>query len=143
MRLDKVKITLKEGAKLPTRATDGSVGYDLYSLHRCQVAVGEVALISTGVSIELPHGYEAQIRARSGLSTKGLALANGTGTIDSDYRGVILLPMIVLCGYPYTIIEGQRIAQMIINKVELPIFTVVDELGDTKRKDGGFGHTGE
>lgn len=104
---------------------------------------GERKLIPTGIAIELPKGYEAQIRARSGLSVKfGIGLVNGVGTIDSDYRGEIKVGLINLGEDPYTINNGDRIAQMIIAKYETAEWELSDELNRSSRGSGGFGHTG-
>lgn len=104
---------------------------------------GERALIPTGIFIELPQGYEAQIRARSGLAVKhGISLVNGIGTIDSDYRGEIRVSMINLGNEPFIIKNGDRVAQMVIAKYETVEWDQVDELDDTERGEGGFGHTG-
>lgn len=104
---------------------------------------GARALIPTGMYIELPEGYEAQIRPRSGLAWKyGITVLNTPGTIDADYRGEIGVILINHSKTPFKINNGDRIAQMIFVKVEKPEFVHVDELGDTDRGSGGFGHTG-
>lgn len=103
----------------------------------------ERTLISTGLFIELPSGYEAQIRPRSGLAIKqGITCLNTPGTIDSDYRGEIKVILINLSNEPQTLNHGDRIAQMIIGKVEKAELILVNELNETKRGEGGFGHTG-
>jgi dUTP pyrophosphatase len=100
-------------------------------------------LIPTGVFIELPPGYEAQVRSRSGLSVKhGIACVNGVGTVDSDYRGELLVPVVNLGSEEYTIGDGDRIAQMIVAKYERVEWDETDRLGETERGAGGFGHTG-
>ena len=97
----------------------------------------------TGLYMELPQGYEAQIRPRSGLAIKrGLTLINTPGTIDSDYRGEIMVPIVNLSGEPQTINDGERIAQMVIAKYEQISWEVVTELESTERGAGGFGHSG-
>ena len=107
------------------------------------VAPGKRALIPTGVAIELPGGFEAQVRPRSGLAIKkGLTLVNSPGTIDADYRGEILVAVINLGEEPVQISRGDRIAQMIVSPVTRVALTEVKELSDTQRKDGGFGSTG-
>ena len=104
---------------------------------------GEIKLISTGISIDIPHGYEAQIRPRSGLALKhGITMVNTPGTIDSDYRGVISLIVTNLGKEPYTIKRGARMAQLVIAEVIRAEIEVVNELAPTKRAAGGFGHTG-
>jgi dUTP pyrophosphatase len=104
----------------------------------------ERALVPTGLFVEIPLGYEAQIRPRSGLAAKhGISLVNTPGTIDADYRGEIKVIMINLSNENYTIHDGDRIAQMVISKVEHIHWKVVDELEQTTRGEGGFGHTGK
>lgn len=104
---------------------------------------GKRALIPTGIAIELPDGFEAQVRPRSGLAIKkGITLVNSPGTIDADYRGEILVAMINLGEEPAVISRGDRIAQMIVSPVTRVMWTEVDALSDTERKEGGFGSTG-
>lgn len=104
---------------------------------------GQRALIPTGIRIELPMGLEAQIRARSGLSIRhGLAMVNGVGTIDSDYRGEIMLPVINLGDENILIENGDRLAQMVIARYERVEWREATTLNETERSDGGFGHTG-
>jgi dUTP pyrophosphatase len=103
----------------------------------------ERALVPTGIFIELPPGYEAQVRSRSGLSVKsGIACVNGVGTIDPDYRGELLVPIVNLGAEDYTVSDGDRIAQMIVAKYERVEWEVAACLGETARGPGGFGHTG-
>jgi len=100
-------------------------------------------LIPTGLYMELPLGYEAQIRPRSGLATKhGITLPNSPGTIDSDYRGELMIPLINLSREPFTIQDGERIAQMVVARHELVEWELVTDLEDSDRGTGGFGHTG-
>ncbi len=107
------------------------------------LAPSEIKLIPTGVSVEIPHGYEAQIRPRSGLALKhGLTLVNTPGTIDSDYRGVISLILVNLGKEPFVIRRGQRLAQMVIGEVVQAKIQIAEELNETARAHGGFGHTG-
>ena len=104
----------------------------------------ERALIPTGLSVEIPNGYEMQIRPRSGLAIKhGITCLNTPGTIDSDYRGEIKIILINLSGEEQVINSGDRIAQMIVQKVEKAEFEQVEILNETERADGGFGHTGK
>ena len=104
---------------------------------------GEIKLISTGISISVPHGYEAQIRPRSGLALKhGMTLVNTPGTIDSDYRGVISLILVNLGKEPYVVKRGARLAQMVIHEVIRAQLVEVEDLEQTARAGGGFGHTG-
>lgn len=145
--MDKIKIEIINKSKypLPEYATSGSAGVDLYANidEDITVNMGEIKLIPTGIFIKLPLGYEAQIRARSGLSLKhGVTLVNGIGTIDSDYRGEIGIILTTLKNEPFTITSGMKIAQMIIAKHEIAEFVEVEKLDDTKRGAGGFGHSG-
>jgi dUTP pyrophosphatase len=136
-----IKIKLADGAKMPKRMTDGSVGYDLFSNETCLIKAGETKVVATGVSVELPDGYELQIRPRSGLSAK-YDILQILGTIDSDYRGNIGIIIKNIGKEGFAIGAGDRIAQAVFNKVELPVLVEVDEIGETKRGIGGFGHTG-
>jgi dUTP pyrophosphatase len=103
----------------------------------------EIALIPTGFAMALPNGFEAQIRPRSGLAVKhGIGLINSPGTIDADYRGEVQIAVINLGTEPFTIRRGDRIAQMVIQKVVRAKFETVEQLDETHRNDGGFGHTG-
>lgn len=145
--MDKIKIEIINKSKypLPEYATSGSAGVDLYANidEDITVNMGEIKLIPTGIYIKLPLGYEAQIRARSGLSLKhGITLVNGIGTIDSDYRGEIGIILTTLKNEPFTITPGMKIAQMVIAKHEIAEFVEVEKLDDTKRGAGGFGHSG-
>lgn len=146
MRKIKVKITrLRKSARLPEYATIGSAGMDIYADVDSDVVIkpGEVKLIPTGIAIELPDGYEAQIRPRSGLAFKyGITLLNAPGTIDSDYRGEIKIIMINLGKEDFVVKRGDRIAQMIVSKFEKVEWEEVEKLGETERGEGGFGHTG-
>ena len=135
---------------LPTYETAGAAGADLrVNLHPEDRADGLVlapmarAILPTGLRIEIPAGYEVQIRPRSGLAAKfGLTIPNAPGTIDSDYRGPLGVIMANLGADPYTIRHGDRIAQMVVAPVVQARFAVVDALGDTMRGAGGFGSTG-
>jgi len=125
--------------------TKGSSGVDLYSAEPDNVVIQprEIRLISTGIRISLPQGYEAQIRPRSGLALKhGITLVNTPGTIDSDYRGVISLIMVNLSDKPFVVERGMRVAQMVIQEFVSADFEMVTELDQTARSSGGFGHTG-
>ena len=141
----KIKIVKKNPFKLPEYETKGSAGVDLqaYIDNTIILKPMERKLVPTGLFIELPEGYEAQVRARSGLAIKhGISLVNGIGTIDSDYRGEIKVILINLGDLDFTIKNGDRIAQMIFIKHEQADFELVEELKDTERGAGGFGHTG-
>ncbi|MEI8378109.1 MAG: dUTP diphosphatase [bacterium] len=130
---------------LPTYATEGSAGMDLVAANKEPITLGslERTLIPTGIKIQLPKGYEAQVRARSGMAIKhGITLSNCVGTIDEDYRGEVCVGIINLSKESYTINPGDRIAQMIIAKVEHVKISTVNSLDETQRATGGFGSTG-
>ncbi len=130
---------------LPRYMTAGAAGVDLYAAVEQDLAIapGGWALIPTGIAIALPEDYEAQIRPRSGLALKhGLTLLNTPGTSDWDYRGEIKVIVINLGDKEYILHRGERIAQMIFNRVEKAELIEVEELDDTNRGSGGFGHTG-
>lgn len=140
----RVKIVSSNGT-LPRYETKGSAGMDLRALLGEPIVLnpGERCLVPTGIYIELPEGYEAQIRARSGLAIRhGIGLVNGIGTIDSDYRGEIKVGLINWGEEPFIINNGDRIAQMVVTRYETVEWEPVDELGDSLRGAGGFGHTG-
>ncbi|MCI8648000.1 MAG: dUTP diphosphatase [Firmicutes bacterium] len=134
-----------ESGFLPTYETEGAAGMDLKASLKAPITLkpGQRLLVPTGLSIELPLGYEAQIRARSGLAIKaGIGLVNGVGTIDSDYRGEIKVALINWGEEPFTISDGDRIAQMVIAKYERITWQETENLDSTERGSGGFGHTG-
>jgi dUTP pyrophosphatase len=135
---------LKEDAVLPFYATELATGLDLVCADDIVVIRPlERVLVSTGISIELPEGYEAQVRPRSGLSLKkGITVLNSPGTIDADYRGEIKVILINLSDKEVVIEKGERIAQMVISKVERANVVEVSSLSSTKRQEGGFGSTG-
>ncbi len=131
---------------LPEYKTEGAAGMDLCAAISEPVTLKplERKLIPTGLKIELEHGYEAQIRPRSGLSIKhGITLINCIGTIDEDYRGEVCIPMVNVSNEEYTILPDERIAQMVIAKYEQAKIEVVTELTETSRGEGGFGSTGK
>ena len=141
-----IRIVNQSSNALPEYATAGSSGMDIRAHLNEPVVVNslERVLIPTGLFIELPQGYEAQIRPRSGLAIKqGLTCLNSPGTIDADYRGEIKIILINLSKEVHVIHPGDRIAQMIIQSVERAILEQVEELNETKRSTGGFGHTGK
>jgi len=130
---------------LPCYMTLHSAGMDLYAelAEDLILMPGMRALVPTGIAIALPEGYEAQIRPRSGLALKhGIALVNAPGTIDADYRGEIGVIVINHGGVPFTIKNGERIAQMVFAPFHRALLEEVDELNGTARGEGGFGHTG-
>lgn len=138
----KVRIKTVSGG-LPQYETEGSAGMDLRADCDAEILPGEWELIGTGLFIELPQGYEAQVRARSGLAVKrGINLINGVGTIDSDYRGEIKIGLLNNSKKTFQIQKGDRIAQMIVAKYERIDWEEVDEIDATDRGSGGFGHTG-
>ncbi|MGD8740309.1 MAG: dUTP diphosphatase [Desulfobacterales bacterium] len=130
----------------PRYMTDQSAGMDICAAIKKDLVLdkGEITLIPTGFAIALPRGFEAQIRPRSGLAIKhGIGLINSPGTIDADYRGEIKIAAINLGATPYTFRRGDRIAQMVIKRVYWARLDIVEELDETKRNTGGFGHTGK
>jgi dUTP pyrophosphatase len=141
-----VKIINQSANPLPSYATPGSAGMDLMASVETAVTLLplERQLIPTGLFIELPAGYEAQIRPRSGLAIKhGITCLNTPGTIDSDYRGEIKIILINLSNEPHIIRPGDRIAQMVIGKVDQIDWQIVNSITETERNHGGFGHTGK
>jgi dUTP pyrophosphatase len=140
----KVKI-LRGGVTLPKYQTDHSAGLDLCACIDRDIILmpGERVLVPTGISIELPDGYEAQVRPRSGLAINhGVTVLNSPGTIDPDYRGEVKVILINLGKEPFVIKNGMRIAQMVISKFERVEVEVVEELSQTRRGEEGFGSTG-
>ncbi|MGD1277464.1 MAG: dUTP diphosphatase [Tepidisphaeraceae bacterium] len=134
-----------EGLPLPSRMTEDAAGFDVAAavLEPVVLQPGEIRLIPCGFAMAIPKGYEAQIRPRSGLASKfGITMVNAPGTIDSDYRGQVQVPLINLGRQPFTVERGMRIAQMLIVPVPQVNLLEVDELDETDRGHGGFGHTG-
>lgn len=139
-----LKVISRSGV-LPGYATDGASGLDLraYLDESITLAPMERRLISTGIFIQIPEGYEGQVRARSGLAIKhGIGLVNSIGTIDSDYRGELKIPMINFGSEEFTVHNGDRVAQLVIAAYERVEPVLVEEVDDTERGAGGFGHTG-
>ena len=144
--MTKIKIINKSKHPLPSYATAAAAGMDLRASLDAPVTLRslERALVATGLFIELPVGYEAQIRPRSGLAAKnGLTVLNSPGTIDADYRGEVKVILVNLSKDDFTINDGERIAQMVIAKHEQAEFIEVEELADSERGSGGFGSTGK
>ncbi len=142
----KVRIVNHSKHDVPAYETEGSAGMDLRANLDAEVILKPLQrnLIATGLFIELPLGFEAQIRPRSGLAFKhGLTVLNSPGTIDADYRGEVKVLLVNLSNEDYVIKDGERIAQMVIAKHERAAFEVVSELNTTVRGAGGFGHTGK
>jgi dUTP pyrophosphatase len=132
-----------EGLPLPTRATAGSAGYDLASAEEGTLGPGERRLFRTGIAIAVPDGYECQLRPRSGLALRhGVTLPNTPATIDSDYRGELMVALVNLGAEPFAVTRGMRIAQMVVARVARVAFEEVPQLPATGRGDGGFGSTG-
>lgn len=134
-----------EGLPLPGYETEGSAGMDLRAAIHAPVTLepGDRALVQTGLKIALPAGFEAQVRPRSGLALKhGVTVLNSPGTVDADYRGEVGVILANLGGEPFTIRRGDRIAQMVIARVERPVVVETASLDDTERGAGGFGSTG-
>ncbi len=140
-----VKVINKSKHALPAYATEAAAGMDLRANLSEPVALKplERRLIPTGLFIELPIGYEAQIRPRSGLAIKkGITVLNSPGTIDADYRGEVCVILVNLSAEEFVVEDGERICQMVIARHEQAQWLEVDALGDTERGAGGFGHTG-
>lgn len=134
-----------EGLELPKYQTEGSAGLDLTAACREDIVIGcgERKLVPTGMCLAIPANYEVQIRPRSGLALKnGITLPNSPGTIDSDYRGEIQVILLNLGQEPFVVKRGTRIAQMVVAPVVKASLQIVDNLDDTVRSSGGFGHTG-
>lgn len=139
----KIKIKKIGDAKVPSYAHKGDSGVDLYSSEDCLLNSMERKLVGTGIMLEIPYGYEAQVRPKSGLAINhGISHANCIGTIDSCYRGEIKVPLINLSDKPYHIQKGKKIGQMVFAKVEEASFEEVSELSQTTRNEKGFGSTG-
>ncbi len=148
--MNEIKIAVRlcphfEGLALPAYQTDGAAGMDVAAAVTEDVVIppGELRLIPTGLMIELPEGYEAQMRPRSGLAAKNsVTLLNSPGTIDADYRGEIRVILANLGREPFTVTRGMRIAQMVFAPVTRGVWSLQTELSGSARADGGFGHTG-
>ena len=134
-----------DGARLPTRGSEYAAGWDLYALEEYVVPFRKSVKLRTGLRVAIPVGYEGQVRARSSLGSKGLILPHSIGTIDADYRGELFVLMTWIGeGESYRVKAGERIAQLLISPIPEVSFKEVsiEQLGDTKRGDGGFGSTG-
>lgn len=141
----KIKVVNKGRQQLPAYATSQSAGMDLRANIDAPITLRpmERRIIPTGLYIALPPGFEAQVRPRSGLALKhGITVLNSPGTIDADYRGEIGVLLVNLSAEDFTVTEGERIAQMVIARHEQGEFVQVDELDETERGAGGYGHTG-
>ncbi|QGN54849.1 dUTP diphosphatase [Novosphingobium sp. Gsoil 351] len=132
-----------EGLTLPEYATDGAAGMDVLSAEDVTLHPGERWPVATGLAVAIPHGYEIQVRPRSGLALKhGISVPNSPGTIDSDYRGELKVILINHGQAPFEVRRGDRIAQLVIAPVVRASWLKVEELDETKRGEGGFGSTG-
>lgn len=148
VRVGVVRLAHAAGLPLPAYQSEGAAGLDMIAALDGQgpltLAPGARALVPTGLVIELPHGYEAQVRPRSGLALKhGITVLNSPGTIDSDYRGEVKVILANLGQAPFDIRRGDRIAQMVVSPVTRATFVEVDEVSNTVRGKGGFGSTGK
>jgi dUTP pyrophosphatase len=138
-----VRVVLRQGVNLPAYKTRHSSGLDLEAAEDGVIPPGERRLVSTGLFLEIPEGYEAQVRPRSGLALKyGVGMLNSPGTIDSDYRGEVLALLCNFSGEPFYYTKGDRIAQIVFAKVARAALTVSTVLSDSERGSGGFGSTG-
>ncbi|MBQ1470990.1 MAG: dUTP diphosphatase [Eubacterium sp.] len=140
----KLYVISKSGRK-PQYKTAGAAGFDIQAFLEAPMCLppGGRALVPTGLFLQVPEGYEAQVRARSGLAIQyGIGLVNGIGTVDADYRGEILVPLINWGQEPFEIHDGDRIAQVVISPVTQAEIQLTDTLEETERGHGGFGHTG-
>ena len=139
----RIRVTLEEGAQEPSYQTDGSAGMDLRSIEVAELKPGERKLVRTGIRIEIPEGYEGQVRPRSGLALRhGISMVNTPGTIDSDYRGEIAVILINLGQDVVELEKGERIAHLVICPVSRAEIEVASSLESTQRGEGGFGSTG-
>lgn len=140
----KVQIVIEDGGKVPVYATPQSAGADVFCKTAFTLSPGERKLISTGIKIALPDGYECQVRPRSGLAMKhGISVLNSPGTIDADYRGECGILLINTSSESYDFVAGERIAQFVISPVVQADWDVVLFLDQTERGEGGFGHSGK
>lgn len=143
--MPEVKCVTSPGAVLPSYQTKGAAGADICACIESDVVigVGERVMVPTGLFFEIPQGYEVQVRPRSGLAVKnGVTCLNTPGTIDSDYRGEVKVILINLGQKPFTVKNGDRIAQIVVSPVEQASFCKVNVLSSTERGEGGFGSTG-
>ncbi|HUX59970.1 MAG TPA: dUTP diphosphatase [Ignavibacteriaceae bacterium] len=135
-----------EDIELPTYATSGSSGMDIRAAIKEVIIIkkGEIALVPTNLSVEIPKGYEIQVRPRSGLAIKhGIGVLNSPGTIDADYRGEIKIILFNFSKEDFTISRGDRIAQIVLSKVYIAKLIKTNDLAESSRGEGGFGHTGK
>ena len=136
-----MKIQVRDSSLIPVYATEGSSGADLFSAVDEVIMPGSWALVPTGIMLEIPDGYEAQVRSRSGLAVRGVFVLNSPGTIDSDYRGEIRVVLANFSSEPFEVRRGMRIAQLVFTRVARAVF-LREELSQTERGEKGFGSTG-
>lgn len=130
-------------APMPKLAREGDAGFDLCTMETVTIAPHETVLVGTGIAMAIPKFFEGTIRPRSGMAAKrGVTLANTPSTIDSNYRGEIMLPLHNITNEPATVEKGERVAQLLIKVQPVPMFVEVDELDETERGDQGFGSSG-
>lgn len=140
-----IKVINKSNNPLPTQATQQAAGLDLRAFLPNPITIEPLkrVLIPTGLTMEIPNGYEGQVRPRSGLALKyGITVLNAPGTIDADYRGEIGVILINLSEQPFTVYNGDKVAQLVVAKCEQVEFSVTDSLSETERGEGGFNSTG-
>jgi dUTP pyrophosphatase len=145
LRIRRLNPERDQDLPFPEYMSPGASGLDLPAAIEGEIilAPGEIRLIPTGLALAIPPGFEGQVRPRSGLALKhGIGLINSPGTIDSDYRGEIGVAVINLGQKPFTLHRGDRLAQLVINKIYQAVIRLVDDLDQTDRADGGFGHSG-
>ena len=149
--MERVELTvefarLEQEARLPTQGSSQAAGWDLYALEETKVVRKSSSMIRTGLAVAIPEGWEGQIRCRTSLGKKGMIMPNGVGTIDSDYRGeLMVLATWIGEGDSFTVAKGERVAQLLfapVPKVNI-VETTVENLGKTERGQGGFGSTGQ
>ena len=138
-----IRLPHGDGVPVPSQATSGAAGYDLASAEDGELAPMERRLFKTGFALAVPEGYECQIRPRSGLALRhGVTLPNSPATIDSDYRGELMVALVNLGAERFRVTRGMRIAQLVFSRVERVAFRSTDCLPESSRGDGGFGSTG-
>ena len=134
---------LNENATIPAYQSDGASGFDLHASQSAEIKAGGVCVVKTGLAFEIPRGFEIQVRPRSGLAFKnGISVLNTPGTIDSDYRGEVMVILFNFGKEDFKINKGDRIAQAVLSQIFVADFSVSDELGGTERGEKGFGSTG-
>ena len=138
-----IKFKLAEGASLPEYKTSGAAGADVCSNEDCSINPGSWKMVSTGLFPEIPENFEIQVRSRSGLAAKnGVFVLNSPGTVDSDYRGEIKVILANMSDKVFEVRKGDRIAQLVVTPVQQANFSIVSEVSETERSEGGFGSTG-